>query len=163
MVIKEKVAKAINKQINAEFFSSYLYLAMAAYFKDNNLNGFSHWMEVQSKEETGHGMKFYEYLFDRSSKAVLTEIAAPRTEWKSPLAAFEEAYAHELKVTNMINDLMKLAKDENDTATEIMLQWFITEQVEEEASAKLIVDQLKNIGDSFNGLMMLDHKLGGRK
>jgi ferritin len=163
MIIKEKLQKAINKQINAELYSSYLYLGMAAYFEESNWLGFAHWMKAQSAEENAHAMKFYGYLFERGGRAVLSGIEAPQGEWKSPLAAFEAAYAHELKVTALINDLLKLAKDENDTATEMMLQWFIKEQVEEEANAMLIVEKLKLIKDSVQGLFVLDKELGERK
>jgi Ferritin-like protein len=163
MVIKEKMVKAINKQINAELYSSYLYLSMAAYFEANNWLGLAAWMKVQAREENAHAMKFYGYVFERGGRVVLAAIDAPKTEWKSPLAVFEEVYAHELKVTGLIHDLANLAKKENDHATESMLKWFIDEQVEEEANAALIVEQLKRIKDSANGLFMLDHKLGERK
>ena len=163
MAIKEKLIRAINKQINAELYSSYLYLAMAAYFESNNWMGFAQWMKVQLREENIHAMKFYEYLVARGGRVVLSAIDAPDKEWKSPLAVFEAVYAHEVKITAMINDLLKLARDEADTATEAMLQWFINEQVEEEASALLILEKLKMIKDSMNGLFMLDHELGERK
>ncbi len=163
MVIKEKMVKAINEQINAEFYSSYLYLSMAAYFEANNWLGLAAWMKVQAREENAHAMKFYAYVFERGGKVVLDAIDAPKTEWKSPLAVFEDAYAHELKVTGLIHGLVNLAKKENDNATESMLKWFIDEQVEEEANSALIVEQLKRIKDSANGLFMLDHKLGERK
>ena len=163
MVIQEKVRKALNKQINAELYSSYLYLAMAAYFEAKSLLGFANWFKVQSREENTHAMKFYEYIVERGGKVSLTAIEAPKTEWKSALDAFEEAYTHELKVTGMIYDLGKLAKSESDYATESMLKWFIDEQVEEEANASLIVEKLKMIKDSANGILMLNHELGERK
>ncbi len=163
MVISEKIEKAINEQINAELYSSYLYLSMAAYFEANNWLGFAAWMKIQAKEENEHAMKFYKYVFERGGRVVLAGIDTPKTEWKSPLAAFEDAYAHELKVTGLINGLVNLAKKDNDYATESMLKWFIDEQVEEEASAALIIEKLKRIKDSTNGLFMLDHKLGERK
>jgi len=163
MVIKEKMVKAINKQINAELYSSYMYLSMAAYFEANNWLGFAQWLKVQTREENGHAMKFYEYVYDRGGKVHLTDIEAPPVEWKSPLAAFEAVYAHEVKVTALISDLLKLAREEGDMATEAMLQWFINEQVEEEANAQIIVEKLKLIKDSAQGLFMLDHELGERK
>lgn len=163
MVIKEKMQKAINKQINAELYSSYLYLSMSAHFKALNFKGFAHWLALQAKEENTHAMKFYEYLIDRGGKVNLTDIDAPRTDWKSPLAVFEEVYEHELKVTSLITDLVKLAKDEGDYATESLLKWFVDEQVEEEANALEIIDKLKRIKDSANGLFMMDHELGERK
>jgi len=163
MVIKEKMVKAINKQINAELYSSYLYLSMAAYFEADNLLGFANWMKVQSKEENTHAMKFFGYVLERMGKITLSEIAAPKSEWKSPLAAFEEAYAHELKVTGLLNDIMKLAKEDNDYATEVLMQWYISEQVEEEANASLIVEKLKAINGAASGIFMLDKELGERK
>ena len=163
MKIKDKMVKALNKQINAELYSSYIYLAMAAYFEANNWLGFAQWMKVQSREENTHAVKIYDYIFERGGKAVLSAIDAPASEWKSVLDAFSAAYDHEVKVTGMINDLLKLAKEENDTATESMLKWFIDEQVEEEAQTLLIVDKLKLIKDSMQGLFMLDKELGERK
>jgi len=163
MVISSKMQKAINKQINAELYSSYLYLAMAAYFEANNWLGFAKWLKIQAQEENSHAMKFYEYVFERGGRVTLEEIAAPVSNWKSPLDAFEEVYAHELKVTGLINDLLKLAKQENDSATVSMLKWFIDEQVEEEAVALLIVDTLKLVKDSVQGLFMMDAQLGERK
>ncbi len=163
MVIEDKVVKALNKQINAELYSSYLYLAMAAHFEGNSWMGFAQWMKVQAREENTHAMKFYEYVFERGGRVVLSGIEAPAKEWKSPLAAFEAVYAHEVKVTSLINDLLKVAREEEDAATESMLKWFIDEQVEEEANAMLIVEKLKLIKDFTNGLLMLDHSLGERK
>ncbi len=163
MVIKDKVAKAINKQINAELYSSYLYLAMSAWFQSVNFTGFAKWMAVQAKEEYAHAMKFYDYLLERGGKVTLAEIAAPKGSWKSPLNAFEEVYAHELKVTALIGDLVKLAKDDDDYATESMLKWFVDEQVEEESNALLIVEQLRVIKESTGGLYMLDHRIGTRE
>jgi ferritin len=163
MVIKDKVAKAINKQINAELYSSYLYLAMAAYFESANLKGFAHWMKLQAKEEDAHAMKFFDYVLERGGKVDLMKIDEPPAEWKSALAAFENAYAHELKVTQLINDLLKTAKAEDDTATESLLKWYIDEQVEEEAHASEIVAKLKAIKEAPGGLYMLDKELGERK
>ena len=163
MEIKDKVTKAINKQINAELYSSYLYLAMAAYFEAKNWQGFASWMKIQSKEENSHAMKFYDYVLERGGEVVLEDIKAEDTNWKTPLDVFEAVYGHELKVTALINDLLKVARQEQDAATESLLKWFIDEQVEEEAHAKQIVDKLKLIKDSTNGLFMLDHELGERK
>jgi ferritin len=163
MEIKDKVTKAINKQINAELYSSYLYLAMSAHFEAKNWLGFARWMKIQSGEETTHAMKFYDFVLDRGGEIVLEDIKASETGWKTPLDVFEQVYAHELKVTALINDLLKLARQEQDAATESMLKWFIDEQVEEEVNAQQIVDKLKLIKDSANGLFMLDHELGERK
>ena len=163
MEIKDKITKAINKQINAEFYSSYLYLAMAAYFEAKNWLGFANWVKIQSKEENTHAMKFYEFVLERGGEVVLEDIKAADTDWKTPLEVFEAVYAHELKVTALIDGLLKLSRQEADTATESMLKWFIDEQVEEETHAKQVVDKLKLIKDSANGLFMLDHELGERK
>jgi len=163
MEIKDKVTKAINKQINAELYSSYLYLAMAAYFEAKNWSGFGHWMRLQANEENVHAMKFFDFVLERGGEVVLEDIKAEDAKWKTPLEVFEVVYVHELKVTALINDLLKLAHQENDTATESLLKWFIDEQVEEEAHAKQIVDKLKLIKDNTNGLFMLDHELGERK
>ncbi|MFA5119292.1 MAG: ferritin [Candidatus Omnitrophota bacterium] len=163
MKINSKVEKAINNQINKELYSSYLYLAMSAYFESVNLRGFAHWVRLQAKEEDGHAMKFYGYLFDRGGRVILSAIEAPPSQWKSALDAFSQIYSHEVKVTGYINDVLKTARQENDSATETMLDWFITEQVEEEAHAQQILEKLKMVKDSSNGLMMLDFELSQRK
>jgi len=161
-MLSKKMEEALNKQVNAELFSSYLYLAMAADFEAKNLPGFAHWLKLQAQEENGHAMKFYEYINDRRGRVTLGAIAAPPAEWDSPLAAFEAVLAHEGKVTGLINGLVELADAENDVATGIMLQWFVSEQVEEEKSADAIVQQLKMIGDRTQGLLMLDRALAQR-
>jgi len=161
-MLSKKMEEALNKQVNAELFSSYLYLAMAADFEAKNLPGFAHWLKLQAQEENGHAMKFYEYINDRRGRVTLGAIAAPPAEWPSPLAAFEAVLAHEEKVTGLINGLVELADAENDVATGIMLQWFVSEQVEEEKSADAIVQQLKMIGDRTQGLLMLDRALAQR-
>ncbi|MCU0666954.1 MAG: ferritin [Candidatus Omnitrophica bacterium] len=163
MEIKNKVTEAINKQINAELYSSYLYLGMASYFESRNWPGFGRWMRIQAQEENSHAMKFFDYVLERGGEVALEDIKACDAKWKTALEVFEAVYAHELKVTELINDLFKVAKQEGDSATESMLKWFIDEQVEEEANAKQIVDKLKLIKDNSNGLFMLDHKLGERK
>lgn len=163
MKINSKVEKAINNQINKELYSSYLYLAMAAYFESVNLRGFAHWVRLQAKEEDAHAMKFYGYLFDRGGRVILSAIDAPPAEWKSAFDVFSQIYAHEVKVTGYINDVLKTARQENDSATETMLDWFITEQVEEEAHAQQIMERLKMVKDSSNGLLMLDFELSQRK
>lgn len=163
MKIKEKMEEAINKQINREFYSAYLYLSMAAYFESLNLKGFSHWMGIQAKEEVEHGMKLYNYLIDRNGRVVLEQIEKPKVEWGSSLQAVEEVYKHEQEVTNLINSLFELADKEQDHATKVALQWFITEQVEEEALANEIVEKLKLAGDQGHGLFLLDRELAERK
>ena len=162
-MLSKKMRDALNEQINEEYFSSYLYLAMAAYFKSINLDGFAHWMKLQSNEEMIHAMKIYDYIFERQGQVTLLAIGKPQSEWKSPLAAFEAAYKHEQKITGLINKLANMAKAEKDHATDIFLNWFVTEQVEEEAHAAEIVDRLKMIKDSPQGLFMFDSILGGRK
>ncbi len=162
-MISEKVSSALNDQLGEEYYSSYLYLSMAAYFESKNLHGFAHWMKVQSEEERGHAMKFYGYLNQQLSHVTLKAIVKPQTDWTSPLAVFEDAYRHEQKITKLINDLISLVITEKDYATNIFLQWFVTEQVEEESNASEIVEKLKMIGESKQGLMMLDSILGQRK
>jgi ferritin len=162
-MISNKIEKSLNDQLMEEYASSHLYLSMAAYFKAINLDGFSHWMQKQAGEEMGHAMKFYGYIFEQQGKVTLGGIEKPQTEWASPLAAFEAAYHHEQKITGLINNLTNLAIGEKDHATNIFLHWFVTEQVEEEANAIEIIQKLKMIGDSKQGLMMLNHELGQRK
>jgi ferritin len=136
---------------------------MAAYFESISLAGCAHWMKIQAKEENTHAMKFFDYIYDRGGKVTLTAIAAPKTEWQTPLAAFEEVLTHENKVTALINDLLKVARNEDDTATESMLKWFIDEQVEEEKNAMQIVELLKVVKDAPMGLIQLDRQLAARK
>jgi ferritin len=159
----KKLVDELNKQMNAEFYSSYLYFGMSAYFDSMNLKGFGNWMHVQAHEEWGHGMKFYQYLLDRGADVSLGKLDEVPTKYASALEVFEEAYKHEQKVTSLINNLVDLAQDLDDKPTGIFLQWFVTEQVEEEGSALEIIEKLKLIGDNPNGLFMMDHKLGARK
>lgn len=161
-MLKEKIEKALTKHLNAEIYSSYLYLSMAAYFESINLKGFANWMRVQTQEELVHAMKFYDFIIERGGKVVLTSIEGPRTEWSSPLAVFEHAYEHEQKVTGLINTLVDLSIAEQDHATNNFLQWFVAEQVEEEASADEVVQKIKLMGDASGGLFMLDSELGQR-
>ena len=162
-MLTDKMAKALNDHINEELFSAYLYQAMAAYFEHLGLRGFAKWFDNQVLEELMHARKFYDFIHERSGRVVLDAIRAPQLEWESPLAAFEAALEHERYITSRINELAKIADEENDRATQIFLQWFISEQVEEEASVGEIVDQLKFIKDSPHGLFMLDRELGQRK
>jgi ferritin len=161
-MLKSSIEKALNDQLNAEMYSSYLYMAMAACFESINLSGFAQWMTVQAGEEMEHARKFYSYIFERDGRVKLGAIEEPPFEWKSPLDAFEAAYKHEQKVSGLIHKLVDLARKENDHATENFLGWFVSEQVEEEASALDIVNKLKMIKDSPNGLFMLDAHLGSR-
>jgi len=161
-MLNKKVEESINKQIAAELYSAYLYLAMAAYFETENLNGMGQWMKAQAFEEMYHAMKFYDYVNERGGKVVFLGIDKPPAEWDSPLAAFTAAYDHEVKVTGMINDLVDIARSENDKATESFLNWYVDEQVEEEANADEIVNKLKLMAGAPGGLFMLDEKLGQR-
>jgi ferritin len=163
MEIKQKMEKAFNDQINKELFSAYLYVSMSGYFESKNLSGFAHWMRLQAKEEYDHAMRIYKYLCERKGRVELHEIAIPKKEWESPQSAFEEAYAHEKTITESINKLVDIANSENDKASFNMLQWFVNEQVEEEAQTDLIAAQLKMIGDSTNGLFMLNKELSKRE
>ena len=156
----KKIQEAFNKQINAELYSSYLYLSMAAYFATVNLNGMANWMKCQVQEEIVHAMKFYDFILDRGGTVTLLAIDAPTATWNSPLAAFEAAYNHEQKVTGMINELMDLTIEEKDHSATAFLQWFVTEQVEEEATARDIVDRLQLVKDFKGGLFMIDRELG---
>ena len=161
-MLAEKIRDALNKQLNAELYSSYLYLSMSAYFQTINLPGFANWMRVQAQEELVHAMRFYDFINERGGRVMLQQVEAPPTEWSSPLDMFENVYRHEQKVTGLINDLVNLAVAERDHATNIFLQWFVTEQVEEEASADEVVQKLKLMGDAGGGLFMLDREMGQR-
>ena len=162
-MLKKSVEDALNKQINAEMYSSYLYLAMSAYFESITMKGFAQWLRLQSREEMAHGMKIYDYIIEAGGSPKLTAIEAPKTPWKSPQAVFEQVYAHEQKVTGLINDLMDLAMKEKDHATKNFLGWFVKEQVEEEANASEILAKIKMIGDVPGHLFWLDHELGKRE
>lgn len=162
-MLSKKIEKALNAQINAELASSYLYLSMAAYFENETLRGFAHWMRVQSKEEYGHALRLYDHVIERGGKVALTALAAPKTDWKSALDAFKDTYAHEQLITGLINDLVTQAVAEKDYATNAMLQWFVTEQVEEEAQAFEIVQKLNMAGESKGALLVLDHHLAKRE
>lgn len=161
-MMKKKMLKALNDQVNAEMFSSYLYLSMEAYFQSISLKGFAAWMRVQVQEELMHGMKFYDFINERNGKVTLEAIAKPESSWASPLAAFEAILTHEQHVTSLINDLVDLAITEKDHAANNFLQWFVSEQVEEEASANDIVEKLKLVQDNPSGLFMIDAELGKR-
>jgi len=159
----ERLQETINEQINKELYSAYLYLSMSAYCEAEGLSGFAVWMRAQAQEEVGHAMRFFDHVNARGGRVVLKAIEVPPPIWKSPLEMFEQVLEHERKVTGMINRLYQLALGENDYATQIELQWFITEQVEEEESACAVVEQLKRIGDQPMGLLMLDRELGQRQ
>lgn len=162
MTIEKKIEDAVNKQINNELFSQYLYLSMSANFETMGLKGMANWMKVQAQEEFTHAMRLYDYLIGRGGKVVLDKIEKPKTEWKSPLEAFEEAYKHEQFITSKINELVDLANSEKDHATSSMLKWFVDEQVEEEASVDEIVQKLKHVQNAPGGNFIIDQELGKR-
>ena len=161
-MLTEKVQNALNDQFNAELYSSYLYLSMHAYFKSINLDGFANWMYQQAKEELVHAMKFYNFINQRGGRARTAAVAEPPSEWASPLTVFEETLSHEQKVTGLINDLVEVANEAHDHATQIFLQWFVTEQVEEEESAGGVLEQLKLMKGHAGGLFMMDRELEKR-
>jgi len=161
-MLSDKMAEALNQQVNAELYSAYLYFSMSAHFTAKNLNGFANWTKVQAQEEMTHAMRLYNYLNDAGGRATMLAIDAPPAEWDSPLAVFEAVYAHEQKVTGLINDLMTLANGLKDYATAAELQWFVTEQVEEEASADDVVQKLKLVEGAPGGLFLLDQELAQR-
>jgi len=161
-MLKKAMEKALNKQMNDEFRSAYLYLSMAAYFESQNLTGFANWMHMQSKEEMGHGMKFFDFIHDRGGKVALEAMEAPPATWKTPLAVFEATLKHEQKVTEGIHKLVELADKNQDHPSHTFLQWFVTEQVEEESSVDDIIQKLKLGGTSGAALLMMDRALGAR-
>lgn len=161
-MINEKMEKAFNEQINAEFYSEYLYLSMKAYFANLNLNGFVNWFTVQVQEEHAHGMGMFDYVIERGGKVELDTIAKPETSWESPLAAFEQVVRHEEYVTSRINALMDVADEVKDRAALTFLNWYLKEQVEEEASVGNVLATLKLIGDDKHALLMLDRELATR-
>ncbi len=159
-MFSEKMEKALNDQLNAETYSAYLYLSMEAYFQSISLKGFANWMRVQTQEELSHAAKFYNFINEMGGRVTLQAIDAPPTEWASPLAAFEATLEHEQKVTGLINKLVDLALEEHDHATNAFLQWFVTEQVEEEDSARENIDKINLVGET--SLFFLDQELGKR-
>ena len=161
-MLSAKVQDALNAQINLEFASSYHYLAMAAHFEATSLPGMAMWMKVQADEERDHAMRLFNHMCDRGGAVVLQAIESPRLEFDSPLSVFEASLENEQKVTTAINQLYALARAEDDYATQVMLQWFISEQVEEEKTAQQAIDQLRMAGNDPSAILMLDQKLGSR-
>lgn len=161
-MLPEKMENALNVQINKELYSSYLYLSMATYFQGNGLSGFAAWMKAQAQEELFHAVKFFNFVGERGGNVVLEEIAKPPATWKSPLTAFHAVLEHEQYVTSLINGLVDLAIAERDHATNTFLQWFVSEQVEEEDSVSDIINKLKLIGKEQGSLFLLDQELGRR-
>jgi len=161
-MLSKKMEAALNTQVKFEMWSAYLYLSMATYFEDMGLAGFANWMKVQQQEENFHAQKFYGYTFERGGRIKLQALEAPENTWKGPLAVFKEVLKHEQSVTARINDLMNLAIREKDHATASFLNWFIDEQVEEEASAQDLINKLKLVEGNPSALYMLDKELAAR-
>ena len=161
-MLSKKLEEALNAQINAEFWSAYLYLSMSADFASKGLPGFANWMEIQFKDEQDHAMKFLNYILSRGGKVELKPIAKVEKSWKSPLAAFKSTLEHEQVVTKLINDLYALATEEKDYATQSMLKWFIDEQVEEEENAQALIDTLTLLDGNGYGIYQLDKELAAR-
>lgn len=161
-MLSNRIEKELNDQINAEFWSAYFYLSMAAYFENNNLPGFANWMKVQYHEEILHVMKFFNYVNDRGGRVLLKPIDAVKTEWKDEIEVFEDILKHEQKVTGLINNLVNIALGEKDHATHNILQWYVSEQVEEESNVDEILQQLKMMEGNKHGLLMLDRELKQR-
>jgi len=161
-MITKTMQDAINTHIQAEMYSANLYLAMSAYCESINLKGFARWMRIQSKEELEHAHKLFDYLIERGGRALVGAVAQPPDEFKSPRDVFEQTLTHEKKVTSEVHDLYAKAVNEQDYATQILLQWFISEQVEEEARVSEYVEKLKMIGESSNAIFWIDKELGKR-
>lgn len=162
-MLSKALQSAMNDQIKHELYSAYLYLSMCAYFESLNLPGFAHWMRVQAEEEVEHAMKFFDFIHERGGVVTLQAIDQPPTKFKSPLDAFQAAHEHERKVSQMINDIYTLAVQENDYASQAFLDWFVTEQVEEEKITSQVVEMLKRAGTEGPALLMLDQQLGARE
>jgi len=158
-MLSKRIEKELNDQINAEYWSAYFYLSMAAYFENRNLPGFANWMKVQYQEEISHVMKFFDYINERGGRVLLKPIDAVKTDWKDEIEIFEDTFKHEQKVTGLINNLVNISFEEKDHATHNMLQWYVSEQVEEESNADEILQQLKMLKGSNHGLLMLDREL----
>ena len=161
-MLSKKMESTLNDQVNAELFSSYLYLAMSAWFVRKNLPGFAHWMYIQTQEESAHAMLFFNFINERGGTAELKAIAQPDLDWDNPIKVFEAALKHEQMVTGLINNLVDVAISEKDHATNNKLQWFVAEQVEEEANATEILEQLKLVEGQGQGLLLMDRELKTR-
>jgi len=162
-MLQPRVKEALTDQINKELYSAYLYLSMASYFQSIQLKGAAAWMKIQAKEEMGHAMKIFSFIEDRLDVVELKAIERPNANWDSPLGAFEAALKHEQEITSSINNIVRIARDETDFATESFLKWFVDEQIEEEAQVDDIVQKLKMIEGSNSGLFFLDSQLGKRE
>lgn len=161
-MISQGLTRQINEQINVEFFSAYMYLAMSADCADRNLTGFAHWLRAQAEEEVDHAMRFFNFLLERGARVELQEIEGPPSSFGSPLEIMQKSLEHERFVTARINELYATALEEKDYPAQVLLQWFVTEQVEEEASIDEIVERMKLFGEEGSALLMLDTQLGAR-
>lgn len=161
-MLKKSIEKALNEQINAEIHSAYLYLSMSAYFQAQGLTGYANWMRVQFQEEMAHGTHIFDYVCERGGRVQLSPIAEVDVEFNGITDVFERALAHEQKVTALINNLVDVSQQENDHATRSFLQWYVDEQVEEEANAEQILNNLKLINGEGQGLLMMDRELQSR-
>ncbi|QAA77040.1 MAG: Ferritin-like protein 2 [Candidatus Bipolaricaulis sibiricus] len=161
-MIAKKMEKALNEQIREELASAYLYLAMAAYFAHDGWDGMAGWMRIQAREEQEHAMRLFDHIVERGGQVKLPALAEPQATWASPLAAFQAAYKHEQHITGCIHGLVELAQEEKDYAAEVMLQWFVAEQVEEEDHTMKAVQLLERMGSEGRGLVMADRELGRR-
>ncbi len=161
-MIGKKMRDAMNEQVKNELESAYLYLSMAAFFHSRNLEGMAHWLRCQVHEEMIHAMKFFDHIIERGGEAELQDLTQLKVTWSSPLEAWKDAYEHEKFITGKINELTKIARDENEYASEPLLAWFSKEQIEEEASTKKIANDLEMVGDNTQGLLMIDRELAGR-
>jgi ferritin len=161
-MISQKMLAALNEQIKHELYSSYLYLSMNAWAEGQNLKGFANWLGIQAKEEHGHAMKFYDYLIDIGATPVVPAIDQPPADFQNPTKMFENVLAHEKKITGLIHSLYAMAVDDKDYRSQIMLQWFVTEQIEEESNATEILSKLTAIGDKSSALYWIDKELKKR-
>ena len=161
-MISEKMQSELNEQVNKEFYSAYLYLAMSAFCTQIGLPGFAHWMRLQYEEENMHVTKMYDYILDQGGEIHLKQIEEPAKEFGTPLEIFEQTLEHEQFITRSINNLMGLAVEERDYATQTFLQWYVSEQVEEEANVNDILNPLRMVGNDKGGLMMIDQNLSNR-
>lgn len=162
-MLNTRLEEELNKQLNRELFSAYLYKAMGAYFQSTDLAGFANWMHVQAQEEMVHVQKFYDFINERNGRVILEAVDKPQTDWESPLSAFEDALTHEIFITKAINELISMSTEEKDYASQVFLQWFVTEQVEEEASVSAVINKLKLTKDAPGGLFMMDNELAQRQ
>ena len=161
--MNKKIEQALNEQMQAEFFSFYLDLSVAAFFSGRHLDGFAHWMRIQAQEELSHAMKLFDHVDERGGSVKLMALDAPQHEWQSPSAAVEAVLNHERHITERINRIADLANSENDHATTVLMHWYVNEQVEEEATADTLFNQVKMVEDSPHGLLMIDRELSGRQ